>query len=148
EQDLVGATCLPGDWVLDNASMKALFTAAGGDIVEVSGEVLTSYRADGTWLTQYTEWTTVAKDAKATTTMVRNGDDHGTYRVADDSGLTLVTNEMNSVLVMTLAMPGQPEVSTTIPGEMTPSDDVTFHCDSETLSVMSEGSTTTFTRRG
>src|SRR5690606_1970730 len=91
EQDLVGATCLPGDWVLDNASMKALFTAAGGDIVEVSGEVLTSYRADGTWLTQYTEWTTVAKDAEATTTMVRNGDDHGTYRVADDSGLTLVT---------------------------------------------------------
>jgi|SRR5690554_4363139 len=73
EEDLFGEACLHGDWLLDNESMRALFVAAGGDIVTITGSVVMGFAKDGTTLTSYDEWTTVAAQDDGTVTMVRNG---------------------------------------------------------------------------
>lgn len=138
--------CLHGNWYLENESFAALLNAAGGTGAEVTGFVVLSFSPDGqAMMTTYDHWTTVFTVDGGTATMVRNGDDIGTYAVEGDV-MTMTETDGNSVVEMTVSMgDGQP-VTMTPEHETAPVSNGTFTCDAETLTVSADGGTTSFFR--
>lgn len=147
EENLVGEACLYGNWVFDNESFKETLEQAGGEVRSVEGLVMISYRQDGTTTSSFHDWTTVIVSPDAdggTATMVRIGEDLGTYTVSGDT-LTTTETEPDSVLTMTMVVDGQ-KVSFTPPHEPFVSIGANFTCEGDTLTITAEGATSRLSR--
>lgn len=136
---LAGEACLYGNWYLDNESFRALLETAGGTVIDVTGSSVLTYREDGTTTTLYDEWTTKVEQDGSVTTMVRNGEDSGTYEVAGGDTLTMTETDANSVLEMTMKADGQQAVTMTVDPESSPLSQGTFTCEGDTLTVVVDG---------
>lgn len=145
EPILSGEACLYGNWYLDNESYKAMLEEAGGNVLSVTGWAIIWYGDDGTTLATFDEWTTVATEDNAETTMVRNGEDLATYEVTGDT-ITTTETEGNSVLEMTMKMDGQDAATVVAPHEPSVTTVATFTCEGETLTVTAEGATSVLHR--
>lgn len=139
-----GADCLVGNWYLDNESFRALMADAGGD-VEVTGWAIITYNADGTTMTTYDEWTNVVSQDGAVATIVRNGEDRGTYEVTGDA-FTMTETDAGSVIEMTMSEGGGPPITVTAERQAAPVSNGTFTCDAETLTVVADGGTSVLHR--
>src|SRR5690606_7666452 len=120
---------------------------AGGEVRSVEGLVMISYRQDGTTTSSFQDWTTVIVSPDAdggTATMVRIGEDLGTFTVSGDT-LTTTETEPDSVLTMSMVVDGQ-KVSFTPPHEPFVSIGATFTCEGDTRPITAEGATSRLSR--
>lgn len=142
EMELTGAECLPGNWFLDNAEFGALLSAAAGSTVsDLTGNVMVTFREDGTTSTAYDEWTyTVVVDGTQLT-LIKNGIDHGTYQVAADGTMSMVDTDLSSVSQMKLEVDGAPVIST-VQSEPSVFGSAAFTCVGDELTVTADGATT------
>lgn len=140
-----GEECLHGNWYLKNETFQALLTASGGAGAEVTGFVVLSFDSEGKAMTTYDEWTTVVAQDGGTATMVRNGDDVGTYSLAGDT-LTMTETDGNSVVSMTITTGDGQTMTMTPDHETAPVSNGTFTCDADTLTVTADGGMTEFYR--
>jgi hypothetical protein len=94
-----GKDCLPGTWLLSNASWKALIDAnagAQGVTVEVpTGSVLLTFSDTATYSVEYAGWDIRMKAEDGTIQMHRQGKDSGSYS-ATASRVTLTESATGS----------------------------------------------------
>lgn len=112
---LTGAECIVGSWLLDNASFGEIISSyADGVVDDVTGTVRFRADADGNAVTEYIDWTNTIRmtNPAGVVTMVRNGQDAGTYHAEADGRLSLTETANESVIVVemtsggtTMAMP-------------------------------------------
>jgi hypothetical protein len=140
EVELAGEECLPGNWFLDNDEFGALMSAAAGSTVsDLTGNVMVTFREDGTTSTSYDEWTyTVVVDGSRLT-LTKNGTDHGTYQVAADGTMSMVDTDLSSVSQMKLD--GAP-LTSTVQSEPSVFGSAAFTCAGDELTVTADGATT------
>lgn len=102
-----GPECLIGQWTADPTFFASQFAETGAEKVEIGGEVIVSFNADGTMSTDYQDMTVTFVSDDEETTIVRRGVDSGTY-VATDSKISIEDTTIESEL--TLSMMGTENV--------------------------------------
>jgi len=143
---LTGAACLPGNWVVDNEEFGELMSTVSGSAVDdVSGSVMVTFREDGTTTTHYDDWKHSITVQGATVTIVRDGEDSGTYQVADDGSMSLTDTQMSSTTKARMKMGGR-TVDTVAPKTPSVFSQATFTCQGDELTVTADGGTTTLHR--
>ncbi|WP_430867908.1 hypothetical protein [Demequina aurantiaca] len=146
EVELAGKECLPGNWILDNNEFGALMSAAAGSTVsELTGNVMVTFREDGTTSTSYDEWTYALVVDGSQLTLSKNGTDHGTYRVAADGTMSMVDTDLSSVSQMELEVDGSPVINT-VQSEPSVFGSAAFTCAGDELTVTADGATTVMHR--
>jgi hypothetical protein len=84
-----GAECVPGQWVLDNASWQALVasqTAGQGATVQTpTGSVAISFAESGSYSVDYQDWEIHLQTDEGSIVMKRAGTDAGRYTVSTSS---------------------------------------------------------------
>jgi hypothetical protein len=84
-----GAECVPGEWVLDNASWQAMIAAQtageGATVQTPTGAVVLSFSEDGNYSVEYQKWEIHMVTAEGSIVMKRAGKDAGSYTVSTSS---------------------------------------------------------------
>lgn len=137
------AECLIGDWIGDvKIFYNRMQEMSGGELVDMSGDVLMNFAADGTTKTTYNEWTLYFVTDGLEVTISRDGIDTGTFSVKDDKYVSLVDTNIGSTLILTSVVS-----SVKIPGELDSMADIPFTCtDSELTLDLEMGEKTIMTR--
>lgn len=109
---LEGAECVYGEWLADNNSALAGMTQFGDQIKSLEGNVYVTYNEDGTFTTDYQDWTISAHQDGVDITIHRHGLDQGTFS-ATDTTITQRDETMGAVITMTspvgtLEVPAEP----------------------------------------
>lgn len=99
---LEGAECLYGTWLADNDTALAGMRQFGDQIKSVEGDVYVEYREDGTFTSDYQDWTIFAQEQGVDVTVHRHGTDHGSF-TATDTTITQSDEDMGAVITMTSA---------------------------------------------
>lgn len=105
-----GPECLIGNWTADPAFFASQFAETGADQVEIGGDVVISFGADGTMSTDYQDMSVTFASADESTTIVRKGTDSGTYTLTG-SKITIEDDSIQSELTLSMlgtenVMPG------------------------------------------
>lgn len=142
------ADCLTGEWLANNAGLKAIvegFAAVdGGSIDDISGEVLLTFDGGDLTSTAYTDWTFAMTVEGVNTTLVRNGTDSGTYAVEEDSKLTMQETMSDSTIDMSINGVGTGSVPTT---NTLPLSSAPFTCSDTLLTIETPDAVIEMTRR-
>jgi hypothetical protein len=93
-------TCLHGTWLANNDFFLASIREFGDEVKSVSGEVTLAFHDDGTVRTEYRGWIISSEVEGMSVKIERNGTDHGTFAVTDDT-VTIEETSVSSALVMT-----------------------------------------------
>lgn len=144
-EPLDGASCLIGNWYLNNESFKTGLEAAGGDVQDITGWVVVTYRDDGSTTTLYDEWATVVVQDGAEATILRNGQDDGSYEVLADGTLSVTETSANSVVTMTMNRDGQ-SMTSQIQPQSSSWNGGAISCDAEKLKLTADGQTSELLR--
>ncbi|MDN5744054.1 MAG: hypothetical protein L0H31_02910 [Nocardioidaceae bacterium] len=140
------ADCLPGNWFVDNDEFGALMSTVSGSAVDnISGSTMVTFRDDGTTTTHYDEWTHTITVKSATVTIVKNGEDSGTYEIADDGTMTLTDTDLASTTTSQMKMGGR-TINQPVPPQKSVFSRATFTCAGDELTVTAEGATTVLHR--
>lgn len=143
---LTGAACLLGNWYVDNQQFGELMSSVSGSAVDdVTGVVMVTFRDDGTTTTHYDDWKHTITVQSATVTIIKNGEDHGTYEMVDDGTMTLTDTDMNSTTTAKMEMQGRTTDYDAPPQPSVFSQSV-FTCEGDELTVTAEGATTVLHR--
>ncbi len=94
--------CLYGDWVASNDWFaSAVAQLSGGAAHYISGDVLVTFKPDGTAETHYRKWTNEFVVEDVTITVVRDGKDTANYTVEEDGSFAMQDVKLSSKLTMT-----------------------------------------------
>ena len=89
----MGAACMPGSWLVDNASFADVISSPGVQVVDaVTGIARFIAVHDGLAVTEYVDWTheISVTDPAGTTVLVRNGADTGEWVAGEDGFFSLI----------------------------------------------------------
>lgn len=97
--------CIYGDWIASDAWFIAALDSAGaqGRAKHVRGDVMITYSPDGTFTTNYRDWTFRVTEQGSKVTINRDGVDSGTYTVNDEGGFTMVDAALGSTITVDMA---------------------------------------------
>lgn len=135
------ASCLVGEWTASNEFFLASIRQFGDEIKSVEGEVVVTFGADGTMVTDYRGWLITAVAEGVTVTIQRTGTDRGIFE-ATESTVTIQDQQMGSVLQMSGEGFGM-----TVDGEPAHYVDAAYTCDATAAMVTTPDGAMQMSRR-
>lgn len=122
--------CLIGEWEADNAYFLAQMQDFGDVIDDVTGRVTLNYAPDGTFTTNYQDWTITGSTEGQAVSIHRTGVDEGIYTVNGD---TISFEDTNMGSTMTISAAG---MNMTVDPDAAFYTEATFTCDATTVRVV------------
>ena len=135
------ASCLVGEWTASNDFFLASIRQFGDEIKSVEGEVVVTFGADGTMVTDYRGWLITAVAEGVTVAIERTGTDRGIFE-ATESTVTIQDQQMGSVLQMSGEGFGM-----TVDGEPAHYVDAAYTCDATAAMVTTPDGAMQMSRR-
>lgn len=132
--------CLVGEWEGDNEYFLAQMQEFGGVVDDVTGRVTLTYAPDGTFTTNYQDWTITGSAEGQAIAITRTGMDQGTYSIQGDI-IGIRDTTMGSTTTLTAA-----GMTMSVDPEPVSYTEATFTCDASTAKIVTEDGDMILTR--